>query len=104
MGLKEKNFRYIFRDSFGAAKFLTRMLSLILRRDFFFSLGKKNFFLKALQTICWCQKRFLKIFAVLGTLKLSEIFNSLRACSDLYAHAEHTGQELKRTLSVRVRN
>jgi hypothetical protein len=30
--------------------------------------------------------------------------NSLRACSDLYAHAEHTGQELMRTLSVRVRN
>jgi hypothetical protein len=23
-----------------------------------------------LETICWCQKRFLKIFAVLGTLKI----------------------------------
>jgi hypothetical protein len=30
--------------------------------------------------------------------------NFLRACSDLYAHAEHTGQELMRTLSVDVRN
>ncbi len=30
--------------------------------------------------------------------------NSLRACSDLYGHAEHTGQELTCTLSVRVRN
>ncbi len=30
--------------------------------------------------------------------------NSLRACSDLYAHAEHTGQELTGTLSMRVRN
>ncbi len=34
---------FIFRGSFGAAKFLMRMLSLILRR-IFFSLGKKNFF------------------------------------------------------------
>jgi hypothetical protein len=30
--------------------------------------------------------------------------NSLGACSDLYVHAEHTGQELVRTLIVRVRN
>jgi hypothetical protein len=30
--------------------------------------------------------------------------NSLRAFSDLYAQAEHMGQELMRTLSVRVRN
>jgi hypothetical protein len=35
---------FIFRGSFGAAKFLTCMLSLILRRIFFLSLGKKNFF------------------------------------------------------------
>ncbi len=28
-------FLYLFRGSFGAAKFLTRMLSLILRRIFF---------------------------------------------------------------------
>ena len=30
-----KCLKKIFRGSFGAAKFLTRMLSLILRRDFF---------------------------------------------------------------------
>ena len=37
-------------------------------------------------------------------LKIIKKLNSLRACSDLYAHAEHTGQELARTLSLRVRN
>jgi hypothetical protein len=30
--------------------------------------------------------------------------NSLCACSNLYVHAEHKGQELMRSLSVRVRN
>jgi hypothetical protein len=39
---------FIFRGSFGAAKFLTRMLSLILRR-IFFSLGKKKFSQKLLR-------------------------------------------------------
>ncbi len=34
-GVKIKCLKKIFRGSFGAAKFLTRMLSLILRRDFF---------------------------------------------------------------------
>ncbi len=34
---------FILRRSFGAAKFLTRMLSLILKR-FFLSLGKKKVF------------------------------------------------------------
>ncbi len=34
-GVKINVFKKIFRGSFGAAKFLTRMLSLILRRDFF---------------------------------------------------------------------
>jgi hypothetical protein len=43
-----------FRGSFGAAKFLTRMLSLILRRDFF-EFGQKKFFFEAFDTICWCQ-------------------------------------------------
>ncbi len=68
------------------------------------SLGKKYFFQEALETICRCQKRFVKIFVILGTLKIIKILNSLRACSDLSAHAEHTGQELTRMLSVRVRN
>jgi hypothetical protein len=46
-----------------------------------------------------------KIFkiAVLGTLKIIEILNSLRACSDLYAQAEHTGQELTCRLSMGVK-
>jgi hypothetical protein len=35
LGLKLNVFKQIIRGSFGAAKFLTRMLSLILRRDFF---------------------------------------------------------------------
>ncbi len=34
-GVKIKCFKKIFGGSFGATKFLTRMLSLILRRDFF---------------------------------------------------------------------
>ncbi len=34
LGLKIKFKKKIFRGSFGAAKFLTRKLSLILRRDF----------------------------------------------------------------------
>jgi hypothetical protein len=81
------------------------MLSLILRRIFCLSLGKKIFFYpEALETICKRQLRFLKIFDVLGTLKMIKKLNSLRACFDLYTHAEHTGQELMRTLSVRVRN
>jgi hypothetical protein len=44
------------------------------------------------------------IFAVLGTLKLLKILTSLRACSDLYAHAELTGQDLMRALSMRIRD
>jgi hypothetical protein len=34
-GVKKKNFFLIFRGSFRGAKFLTRMLSLFLRRFFF---------------------------------------------------------------------
>jgi hypothetical protein len=54
---------FIFRCSFGATKFLRRMLSIILRR-IFFSLGKKNFFPEAFETICKRQQRFLKSFDV----------------------------------------
>jgi hypothetical protein len=75
------------------------------------SLGKKKFVQEAFYTNCWCQKQFFKIFAVLGTLKLSKILNSLRACSDLYAHgsgahahAERARQELMHALNIRVRN
>jgi hypothetical protein len=62
------------------------------------------FFPEAFETICKRQQRFLKFFDVFGTLKITKKLNSLGACSDLYAHAEHAGQELMRTLSVRVRN
>jgi hypothetical protein len=80
------------------------MFSVFLRR-IFFEFGQKIFFFpEAFETICKRQQRFLKIFDVLGTLKIIKKLNSLRACSYLYAHAEHTGQELMRTLSIRVRN
>ncbi len=42
-GVKIKLKKKVFRGSFGGAKFLTRMLSLFLRR-FFFKLGPKIFF------------------------------------------------------------
>jgi hypothetical protein len=45
LGLKKNVLKKIFRGSFGAAKFLTGMLSLILRRDFFLVWTKKKFFL-----------------------------------------------------------
>jgi hypothetical protein len=47
-GVKIKFFTKIIRGSFGGAKFLTRMLSVFLRRIFFLSLGKKNFFSRKL--------------------------------------------------------
>jgi hypothetical protein len=56
------------------------------------SLDKQNFFPGAFETI-FCKYRFVKILAVLGTLKILKILTSLCACSDLYAHAEHMGQE-----------
>jgi hypothetical protein len=49
--VKIKNLKKIFRDSFGAAKFLTHMLSLILRR-IFFEFWQKKFFQEAFETIC----------------------------------------------------
>jgi hypothetical protein len=45
LGVKIKNVVITFRGSSGAAKFLTHMLSLILRRIFLLSLGKKIVFL-----------------------------------------------------------
>jgi hypothetical protein len=61
----------ILRGSFGAAKFLMRMLTQSnFKENFFLSLGKKCFFPEALETICKRQQRFLKISDVLGTLKI----------------------------------
>jgi hypothetical protein len=76
-GVKIKNMLKIFRGSFGAAKFLTRMLSLILRRDFF-SLGQHFFFFSG--SFCnhlLVPMEIFKIFAVLGTLKIIEHFEFL---------------------------
>ncbi len=47
---------------------------------------------------------FLIFFAGLGTLKFLKVLTSLRVCSDLYAHAEHTRQELMHTLRIRIKN
>ncbi len=44
-GVKTKKFYKIFRGSFRGAKFLMRMLSVFLRRFFFYVLAKKFFFL-----------------------------------------------------------
>ncbi len=44
-GVKKKKNVKLFRGSFRGAKFLTRMLSLFLRRFFFLSFVKKLFFL-----------------------------------------------------------
>ncbi len=41
-GVKIKCFKKIFRGSLGVAKFLTRMLSLILRKDFFGTATKRS--------------------------------------------------------------
>jgi hypothetical protein len=46
-GVKIKKFYFLFRGSFGAAKFLMHMLSLILRRDFFEFRQNKEIFRKA---------------------------------------------------------
>ncbi len=91
--------------SFEAAKFLTRMLSLVLRRDIFFSLGPKKKFSGSFWEHLLVSVAIFNIFAFLCILKnYQKIFNSLRACSGLYEQAEHTGQFLTRILSVRVRN
>jgi hypothetical protein len=50
VGLKLKNVGVAFRDSSGARKFLTRMLSLILWRIFFEFGQKKIFFCGAFET------------------------------------------------------
>jgi hypothetical protein len=58
---KNKMLKKIFKGSFGAAKFLTRMLSLILRRDFFLVWTKKIFlFEKLLRPYVGVNSDFLK--------------------------------------------
>ncbi len=73
----------------------------VIWRIIFFSLGQKKLFSWSL----WDHLLAIFVmFAVLVTLKLLKNLTSLRACSDLYAHAEHTGQDLLRALSMRIRN
>jgi hypothetical protein len=54
------------------------MLSVFLRRIFIEFGQKKNFFPEAFETICKRQQRFLKIFDVLGTLKIISKIEFLR--------------------------
>ncbi len=61
-GVKIKKFLQIFRGSFRGAKFLTRMLSLFVRR-FFFKLGpKKNFSVQLLRPLASVNNDFLTFF------------------------------------------
>jgi hypothetical protein len=91
------------------------MLSVFLRRIFFWVCAKKKFFLEAFDTICKHQQRFFKIFDVLGTLKIIKKIEFLTRMlqplcarwaygSGTDAHPEPARQELIRTLSLRVRN
>jgi hypothetical protein len=81
------------------------MLSLFLRRFFFVSLGQKFFFsVELLRPLVSVNIDFLKFFIFEVLKKLIKNLTSLRVCSGLFAYAEHTHQELTRTLSVRVRN
>ncbi len=59
-GVKIKWFKKILRGSFGAAKFLTHMLSLILRRVFFEFGQNKFFFGKLLRPYVGVNSDFLK--------------------------------------------
>ncbi len=75
------------------------------KEDFFVSLGQKIFFsVELLRPLVSVNDDFLKFFIFEVLKKLLNNFTSLRVCSGLYAYAEHTHQELTRTLSVRVRN
>jgi hypothetical protein len=73
----------IFRGSFGAAKFLTRMLNLILGLFFCLVWAKKNFLVKLLRPFFVVNSDILKfslfyVRYVLEKLKSLKILNSLR--------------------------
>ncbi len=112
----------IFRGAIRGAKFLTRMLSLFLRR-FFSKLGPKFFFsVELLRSLVSVNNDFLKFFRYLKNyLKiwlpdayapafmrmLSIHIRNLCACwacaSGTDACTEHTSQELVRALSICIR-
>jgi hypothetical protein len=77
------------------------MLSVFLRRFFFEFWQKKNFSGELLRSLVNVYKDFVKFLIFKGLKKLFKNLTSLRACSGLYAYAEHTRQELMRMLSIR---
>ncbi len=113
------------RAHFGAAKFLTRMLSLILRRNFFWVWTKKIFFWRSFWDHMLVSIAIFKNFRCFRYFKncwkdwipyahaptfmrtLSIRVRNSRACwacaSGTDAFAEHMRQELVRALSIRVR-
>ncbi len=104
MRVKIKIFVKIVGGSFRGAKFLTRMLSLFLRRTFF-KFGPKFFFsVELLRPLVSVNNDFLKFFISEVLKKLLKFFTSLRVCSGLYAYAEHTCQEVVCKLSIRARH
>jgi hypothetical protein len=67
------------------------------------SLGKNCFFVELLRSFVSVNRRFFLKFLLFKVLKkFLIILNSSLACSYLYAHAEYTGQELMRTLTLRI--
>ena len=72
---------------------------------FFPSWGHTKFFSgELLRSLVNVYNDFLKFLIFKGLKKLFKNLTSLRACSGLYAYAEHTRQELMRMLSIRGRS
>ncbi len=95
-GVRIKFFTKIFRGSFGAWEFLTRMLRLILRRTFF-EFGPRIFFREAFETIDFrCYRCFKSYFKFL----MRKLRPFCAGWTD--AHPDHTHQFLTRILSMRI--
>jgi hypothetical protein len=60
-----------------------------------FCVGQKKFFAELLRP-------FVSVNSYFCCFRLLKILNFLCACSDLYAHPEHTGQEQMHTLTIRI--
>ena len=124
LGLKLKKFKKIFRGSFGAAKFLTRMLSLILRSAFpskyaehthqglmrTLSIRVRNWRVcSALASVPYAHAQCMHQF-LMRMLSISvKIPNLKRAFNPCWAYAsetdactEHARKELMRMLSIRI--
>ncbi len=92
--VKIKVFFFIFRGSFGAAKFITRMLSLILRRIFFEFGQTKIFFPRSFWDHVLASTEIFKNF------RCFRYFQNYQKNRIPYAHA----LTFMRKLSIRVRN